>query len=358
MPNAPKKSCSVEQVGKQRNGKPRYWCSVHQASATGRFGAKLDICEGAYRDVATRNPIEIDPADYPGGVALWGAVKPVYDTSGLPPETGIHVHARGAGRDDKQIDQTFDSVVVHQRRDLLDGDRILITSEVAVNYYLSRFANRELRFLRCPRCDEVHLDSGFFAVKPHRRHLCHGCGQYFNDDQKGVSNPIAGLRASPILPISDVAPVRPDRPLQISQTDYPGGIQTWACNPALIWTAERPEEEGLHVHAFGAPGQIAIDETFSSVCIDGVQLNEDHVKYFMAQQALPHMSGKVVALSCPKCKHPHFDVGDKAFFPHIRHECESCDAEFSSSGRRRLVVSNPFVTTRQELDSRRAKQAR
>lgn len=343
--------CSIQHVGKQRNGKPRFWCVVHQANATGRYGARLDACEGSYLDRGdARKLLRLTSGQYAGGVAMWGAVRPAYDTSGLPPETGIHVHARGERDGDKEIDDTFDAVAVSLSKDLLEASETILTSETAVNFYLSRFLNRDIRTLHCSFCGEAHLDSGYFAVKPHRRHLCHGCGHYFNDTGKAVSNPIASLQHSLRAGSKGAIPVRAPRSLDIRQADYPGGIQVWASNPALVWTSEKPEEEGLHVHLFSAPGQIVIDDTFDRVIIDGVELNESHVQYFMAQGALPHLANKVVALNCPRCDVPHFDKGDRAIFPHRSHECESCKSVFTSPGKR-LLVSNPFVAVSKQLIS-------
>jgi transposase-like protein len=347
--DAPRR-CSIEHVGKQRNGKPRFWCTVHQSSATGRYGIRLPACEGAYLDKAeTRKILELDPADYPGGIALWGAVNAAYDTSGMKPDSGIHVHARGRSDGGKEIDDTFDAVVITSKRDLLDSQQTMVTSETAVNFYLSRFLKREIRYLRCTHCDEMHLDSGYFAIKPHRRHLCHGCGRYFNDTGKGISNPIASLHEALKLHGQNIPPVRAPNILDVRQSEYPGGMQIWASNPALIWTSERPEEEGLHVHLFRAPGEIVFDDTCDRVTVDGIELNESHVQHFMAQQALPHLANKVVSLKCPRCDFPHFDEGELGFFPHIDHECAQCNHVFCATGRRRLVVSNPFVEARELL---------
>jgi hypothetical protein len=349
-----RRTCSIQPVGKQRNGKPRFWCSTHRAGATGRYGARLETCEGAYRDIAERKIVELNPDDYPGGIALWGAVAPVYDTTGLPSESGIHVHARADAMDnEKRIDDTFDAVRIRYGRDLLQEHQAVITSEVAVSYYLSRFSNREMKFLRCPKCGELHLDSGYFAIKVHRRHLCHGCGRYFSDEVKAVSNPIVALHAAGVVPTAAFKPIRPERTLDIRQADYPGGLQVWASNPALIWSADRPEEEGLHVHAFSSSDECVIDDTFGNVRIDGVELDEEQVKYLMAQQALPHLANKIVGLQCPDCREPHFDQGDCAVFPHIDHDCANCGAFFSSPGQRRMVVSNPFVETRAKLSAQR-----
>jgi len=45
-------------------------------------------------------------------------------------------------------------------------------------------------------------------------------------------------------------PVPAGRTLRVRQQEYPGGVQIWGSNPAIIWSAEKAEEEGIHVHAF------------------------------------------------------------------------------------------------------------
>ncbi len=342
--------CSIEHVGKQRNGKPRYWCRTHQCSATGLHGARLPACVGASK-ASPPKVLELDAPAHPGGIALWGAVEAVYDTSSMPPEIGIHVHARAIENGQKEVDDTFDAVVVR----LSPDEEATITGDTAISYYLSRFLKRQVKLLRCPHCREAHLDAGYFAVKLHRRHMCQACGRHFNDVEKSISNPVALLEVVQ----RNVAPVRAPRDLNISQASYPGGVQIWASNPALVWTSDRPEEAGLHIHLYESPGKITIDDTFDHVIIDGIELNEEHVQYFMAQQALPHLSNKIVNLVCPHCDAPHFDVDDMAFHPHIEHTCEHCGKTFVSNGRRKLVVSNPFVAVRASLlASRQSTDAR
>ena len=65
-------------------------------------------------------------------------------------------------------------------------------------------------------------------------------------------------------------PIRASEDLDIRQSDYPGGIQIWASNPAILWTAPRPEQEGIHVHLFSdRHGPPVVDETFDLVRVDG-----------------------------------------------------------------------------------------
>ncbi|WP_247301025.1 hypothetical protein [Bradyrhizobium sp. 179] len=285
--------------------------------------------------------MELDVSAHPGGVALWGAVEAVYDTSSMPPEIGIHVHARAAAEGHKEVDDTFDRVVVI----LSSTERATITGDTAISFYLSQFLKRDVKLLHCPHCQEAHLDAGYFAVNPHRRHMCQACGRQFNDSEKSISNPVSRLQIAQ----QKIEPIRAPRVLDVKQASYPGGVQIWASNPALLWTSQRPEEAGLHVHLYDAHGDIVVDDTFDSVTLDGVELNEDHIQYFMAQQALPYLSDKVTSLTCPRCEIAHFDTGDLAFSPHREHTCDHCNEKFVSKERRKLVVSNPFEAVRKRL---------
>lgn len=350
------RACRIEQVGKQRNGASRFWCSEHKASATGPRGIRLERCELAYRDVRRDHVFDVDLGEWPGGIAMWGAVDAVFDTTALDPEVGVHVHARRVAGPHKDIDGTFDAVRFKNRFNLFDERPVEITSDTAVNYYLSRFMNREILHLFCSRCGEPHLDAGYFAVKPHRDHLCHGCGHIFRDTSRAVSNPIMLVRERIVVPPHDL--VRPSRPLDISQNECPGGIQIWASNPAFLWTSPQQEEEGLHVHGFAADGSEIYNETYSSVTIDGIKLNEDHIRYYMAQQTLPYLKGRVQALACPECGTSHFAYGNAALIPRSKHQCQGCGHTFPTSGKKKMVVTNPFVAVKEQLLSGKSVEIR
>jgi transposase-like protein len=348
------RDCEIEAVGKQRNGKPRYWCRTHQSSATAKYGRRLLRCEGAYKAATEHEAIDLDPSAFPGGLALWGAVRPVYDTTSLPTEEGVHVHARWVVDGDKEIDGTFAAVAVRVRRNLLEAPKAVITLETAVAAYVSRFLNRPMKSLFCTYCGDPHLDSDWFAVKQHKRHLCHNCGQVFVANEKCVSNPVANLRHM----FGDTTQRRSFVPaterLEIRQSDFPGGIQVWASNPALLWTAPTPEKEGIHVHVYSADGEIRVhDETYSEVIIDGVSLDQVQLSYLMAQRALRYLDGKIVSLKCG-CGLPYFDEGEAAFRPHNDRTCGGCGRAVLSKGRLKNVVSNPFLDTIAQLEAKAA----
>lgn len=347
--------CHIHVVPKPRNGKSRYWCVAHEASATARFGGRMQRCEGAYRTVAHYRRFRLDPADFHGGVALWGAVEPVFNTARQPAERGIHVHARQSPSGRKDIDRTFEAVEITIRRDLYNEERVLITAETAVAYHISRFLDRKIVGLFCPRCHTPHLDSDWYAVKPHRSHLCHGCNRLFRQEARRISNPLEMVRHELNIVDGRLGPVRARRRLDIRQADYPGGLQIWASNPALLWTSPRREQQGIHVHGWrGSETMPKLDGTFDEVRVDGLDLNEEQLRVFMIQNALTYLKGKIVALNCPACGERIFHRGEAAFRPQNEHECSACGTRFATP-RRRRVVSNPFVATVKAL-RRLAKQ--
>lgn len=150
-------------------------------------------------------------------------------------------------------------------------------------------------------------------------------------------------------------PIRARGDLDIRQRDYPAGLQIWASNPALIWTSSRREQEGIHVHGWHRNNVLPkLDGTFGRVRIDGIELNEQQLRVFMAQNALIYLKGKVVALECPSCGASLFDEGEAAFRPSNKRFCDSCGAYFATR-RGRKVVSNPFAATIRALKGARRK---
>lgn len=337
--------CDVRPAGKRRDGKARFWCHAHQASATGKYGIKLERCEGAYRSLDSQTVVKLNPAEFAGGVALWGAVKPAYDSTGLIEREGIHVHARHSDGSVKSVDETVDAVELEIKTNLFENKSVFITRDTAISAYISRCIGNPIVSLFCTYCGEPHLDSEWFAVKPHKRHLCHACGEVFIASQKGVSNPLEKLRWLFKDADEKRSLVRPIRPLDAKLSDYPGGIQMWASNPALLWTAARPEEKGIHFHGYSEDKSTRFDDdTFSSVTLDGIEVNEEQLRYFMAQNALAYLQGRVVCLLC-KCGAPHFDRGLSGFMPHSTHACLECGAKLPPRGPKKKVVSNPFLIT-------------
>src|SRR4029077_13173243 len=87
--------CEISPVAKRRDGGTRYWCLKHRADATAKYGKPATACRTAPPPrSAKKDTMTLDCSKYPGGVALWGAVPAVYDTTTQPLDRGIHVHSR------------------------------------------------------------------------------------------------------------------------------------------------------------------------------------------------------------------------------------------------------------------------
>jgi hypothetical protein len=159
--------------------------------------------------------------------------------------------------------------------------------------------------------------------------------------ERGIGNPVANLNET--LGRKGRQRNQGKPPMTFNQEDYPGGIQLWGSNPAILWTNPNAEEEGIHLHAFDKTGEIVVDDTFSVLNVDGLVLDTMMVRVYMAQSALPHLGRRVVDLRCPRCRLAHFDRAESAYTPHKDHVCEHCGEEFQRAGRLRQTIGNPIV---------------
>src|SRR5271155_2301513 len=104
-------ACHIVAVGKRRDGRMRYWCLAHRADATAKYGVPAESCANSRSpSISETETLELNIDEFKGGIALWGAVPPVYDTTLLPMDRGIHVHARKTTGGRKRIDRTYRAV--------------------------------------------------------------------------------------------------------------------------------------------------------------------------------------------------------------------------------------------------------
>jgi len=342
--------CKIVPVARRRDGGTRYWCLTHHANATAKYGVAARHCVAA-RDlpIGPEETLDLAFSDYTGGVALWGSVPAVYDTTLQAMDRGIHVHARRTVGGCKEIDRTYRKLRIPFSEDLFSDGWAEVDEIDAINYMVSTVFGFATIAVNCTYCGFPHLDRDWFAVHPHRRHQCHGCGRQFSDTVVGIGNPLATIRKH--FYTKPAKEVKAPRNLSLRQADYAGGIQIWGSNPALIWTSNEAEESGIHVHAFQLHDDEmpAIDDTFAKVLIDGRKLDPVQVRTYMAQSAMPHLESRIAALRCPACDAPHFDQGEWAHTPHVEHECHVCQYTFQSPTRMKKTIGNPFVAIRHVL---------
>ena len=344
--------CKITANNKLRNGYPNWWCHTHFASARGEGGVKLEKCLKADVPVIKESEkIYIDLDEYLGGVGIWGTLEAVFDTKRGNPEKGVHVHLRREDHLDKEVDRSFREVYVKAPSQTSSTNEwVKIDEETACAYTATVIFDRNIKVVKCRYCGKEHIDSDYFSVHYHKKHFCTFCGRDFLDTEPGISNPIMLLQKIFTEKLKDREIIKSRKKLSVRQEDYPGGIQIWGSNPAIIWTAKRPEESGMHVHLFrektGAPFS---DDTYGYVEIDGIELDDVMVRYLMVQQSFSYLKKYIASLVCPFCNKEHFDKGEDAVNPHKIHRCEHCENTFEDKSRFKGVVSNPMKMRLEKL---------
>jgi len=116
------------------------------------------------------------------------------------------------------------------------------------------------------------LDLGSFARTPHAKHFCGNCGSdSVWSERKIVSTPLKPLHDQFNNSNTYVVPDR-----SINLDDYEGReFELWSSTPAVVWTADRPQVKGIHVHIY--EGTIEgrrriVDDTYGQVIYKGSAL--------------------------------------------------------------------------------------
>jgi transposase-like protein len=355
-----KNKCLIRAERKLRNGDPNWWCFTHFASARGKNGKKLKECLKANIPVIKEeDKIYIDLDEYLGGVGIWGSLEAVYDSKREAPEKGVHVHLRRNVDGEKVVDKTFKEVFIKVPPSTLieTEEWVKIDEHIACAYTASIVFEKKLKVIKCKYCYQEHVDAEYFAVHSHKKHFCTYCGREFLDSEHGISNPIFYVQELFKEKLLHRRLTKVKRKLIINQKDYPGGIQIWGSNPAIIWTAKRKEEGGIHVHLFKSKvGEPDSDDTYGYVEIDGIVLDDVMIRYYMVQKSLSYLAKYIVSLVCPECGGDHFDEGDNAINPHKTHICEHCSYSFNDNTRFKGVVSNPILARLKQLDENRKRK--
>ncbi|MAT90911.1 MAG: hypothetical protein CMC35_09485 [Flavobacteriaceae bacterium] len=338
--------CIINHIGKHRNGKNKYWCSTHRSIAKSKKNETPTHCEKSHVvEVKEDEKLYLDPEKWKGGIGLWGSLQPIYSTSKTPfDEKGIHVHARNTNKGKKEIDGTFKEVYIKSPISDVFGNNqyIKMDAEIATAYTTSMVTGKKMKCIYCSHCNKPHIDSNYFAVTYHKKHLCSHCGREFWDKNEGISNPIVEIKKIFQDQFIEQSIELVDRVLDIEQKNFNGGIEIWGSNPAIIWTRPKKEEAGIHVHVYknDNTGERIFDDTYGSVKIDGHELNDTQVRYLMVQNSLEYLKNKVLSINCSNCGRDHFDRLDSAIRPHKHHLCEFCDTEFETDI---PCVGNPII---------------
>ncbi len=273
--------------------------------------------------------------NYTGGVAIWGALPAVFDTTTQAFDRGVHVHARLARVSKKCIDATYESVnVVSQNK------AFLINEATAVHFSLASVFNHKIISLTCEQCSQSILSSQLFSLIPHHEHICHHCGYINFTNEACIANPVIELKKNLGDNSIKRKSILPDRRINIDTDQYLGGVQIWGSNPSIIWTASRDEESAIHVRAYADSERRVIDNTYSEVCIDGEYLDIEMIRLWQIQKMIPELMSNVSAVFCPCCDAAQFDKGIYAVIPQTYRKCQQCAFSFSHESK----ISNPVIS--------------
>lgn len=278
--------CHIIPCGKFRNGAKRWYCKTHQI----HWGTKADIAAVPPNGEVTCsnhlmamsyvvNPLVVDFNDFEE-IGVWCSLSPAMSNNPIQPGAPkIHVHKRLSGETKKILDTNFDAIVCSYNQNLglfanSEITQIQITPPAAFEFVKSIEEGRAMDCVTCKRCGYPHLDLGSFASTPHSKHFCGNCG---NDsiwsDGKIVSTPLKPLHDQFHKSNDYIVPER-----ELNLDDYAGlNFEIWPSTPAVLWTAKRPQEKGIHVHVYkgNMGGKRVIDDTYGKVIHNGKDLSRD-----------------------------------------------------------------------------------
>lgn len=286
--------CEIIPAGKFRNGAKRWYCRTHQI----HWGVKADyaatpesgemLCSNHLAKMSyVVNPLDIEFKDFEE-IGIWCSLPPALSSQEIgkrPPR--IHVHKRFSNKDQKVIDKDFDAIICSYNEDMglfenPEITKIQVTPPAAFEFVRSLEEGHEMSCVTCKKCGYPHLDLGDFAVSSHKKHFCGNCG----NDSIWSTEPIV---STPLKPLHDRFSnsntyICPDRTLNLD--DYPGHkFNLWSSTPAVLWTANRPQEKGIHVHVYEDNRRL-VDDTFGTVIFQGKPLNRDEMWQNMIKNTL------------------------------------------------------------------------
>jgi hypothetical protein len=280
--------CQIVPAGKFRHGSDRWYCKTHQI----HWGTKADFASAALScwEIRCSNhaakmsyviePFEIAFKEFEE-IGIWCSLPPGISNKFIGKRAPkIHVHKRFKGGGYKEIDRDFDALMLSYNQDLAlfentEITKIQVTPPAAFEFVRALEENRPLSCVSCKKCRYPHLDLGDFAQKEHRKHFCGNCG----NDSIWSKEPIV---STPLKPLHDQfhncnTYVEPDRMLDMDSESYKGlDFEIWASSPAVVWTANRPQEKGIHVHIYDGENRV-VDDTYGAVIKNGVELARDEI---------------------------------------------------------------------------------
>lgn len=286
--------CDFVNAGKFRHGANRWWCRTHQA----HWGTVADLEAYAAAGVMTCgahgqamnyvvSPFVLDLEAY-AEVGIWCSMPAAVSTWEIRPRPPrIHVHVRAEAGGKKEIDRDFSAIALDYRPALgmftaAEITRVNVTPPAAFEFVCALESGREMGCINCSSCGYPHLDLGDFARKPHRKHFCANCGRDSTWSKiEMVSTPLKPLHDAFT---NDAGFAVSERSINIDA--HPGATYSlWASTPAILWTAPRPQEVGIHVHLYAGEERI-VDDTYGEVVLNDKKLVREDLLAMMTERTI------------------------------------------------------------------------
>jgi hypothetical protein len=286
--------CDIVGAGKMRNGKDRWWCRTHQK----HWGTKADISDAANSGIMRCSnhgqpmsyiidPPHIDIQSH-AEVGIWCSMPPaLMHTDVQKRRPKIHVHVRDNPAGEKVIDRDYSALSLHYNStDCLFGNseitKVHLTPPSALEFVVALESGKSMGCINCRDCGYPHLDLGSFARNEHAKHLCGNCGR----DNTWSKAPISSTPLKPLHDQFSKANQYIDVTTSINLDEYSGlPFQVWASTPAVLWTAERPQERGIHVHVY-KDGDYLIDGTYGEVVYKQKSLKREELLEMMVERTI------------------------------------------------------------------------
>ena len=274
--------CDMVNTGqKSRHGADRWWCRTHQTYSGTKADQQSFEKSGLMRcaNHAQSMNYVVDPlvvnVNEHASIGIWCSLPPALSTQTiLPRAPRIHVHVRKEKNGPKIIDRDFAaiSLLYNKSLELFSNDEITRRERqrpccVRFHACLGRGARHDLHRLWQVRS----------SPPGPRRLRAETASQAFLRELRMDSTWSQGaIVSTPLKPLHEQMTKNkqfewPARTLDLDK--YPDcTYMIWASTPAVLWTANRRQEKGIHVHVNEGARRI-IDDTFSEVLLNGKALD-------------------------------------------------------------------------------------
>ena len=168
--------CNIEYIGKSRQGKTKYYCTVHKSFAYDKLGNKLDEC-------------------------LWNN-KEIYDNR-LNIRQNVIENIKI--KYENILENVIPKIIINDEEfnGVLEYDNCILTYKDFSGIMLAKLNNIPLEIVKCSHCKRYHSDNGKFAYTPHRTHLCLYCGHLFRVKERNVGSELAMIYDIPKIKLND-----------------------------------------------------------------------------------------------------------------------------------------------------------